>query len=204
MSTELFEAIEKHDLDRLSALLSGGADPNASKPEWPGWPALHAAINQLEEGGPIEALLLLLRHGASANGPSTPQDAPPLLMALFRNQPEAVRLLLAAGADPNLAGSEGDSPLRWCVEQGDRAMAAMLLRCGARRTLDEPGGPSGMTALGLAARRLDIPMLELLLQAGAAPEALDADRRTARQHLPPRSPENSQAWEAAVALLGRP
>ena len=58
-----------------------------------------------------------------------------------------------------------------------------------------------MTALGLAASRLDVPMLELLLQAGAEPEALDADSRTARECLPPREPHNQEAWDAAAALL---
>lgn len=58
-----------------------------------------------------------------------------------------------------------------------------------------------MTALGLAASRLDIPMLTLLLQAGADPEVLDADSRTARKCLPPREPHNQEAWDAAAALL---
>jgi hypothetical protein len=41
--------------------------------------------------------------------------------------------------------------------------------------------------------RLDLPMIELLLQAGADPEALDADHLTARDRLPSRPPENVKA-----------
>ena len=201
MSKELFEALQKHDLHRLSALLAGGANPDARLSEWPGWFALHAAIEELEHGGPIEALLILLRHGARVDGLPHLQDAPPLLMALFRRQPEAARMLLAAGADPNLTGSEGDSPLRWCVQHSERRMAFTLLACGATRTLDEPGAPDGMTALGLATRRLDVPLMELLLKSGAHPHALDTDRRAASDHLPLRTPENSTAWEAARELL---
>ncbi|HYO57052.1 ankyrin repeat domain-containing protein [Archangium sp.] len=122
-------------------------------------------------------------------------------MAVFRLQSEAVRILLAAGADPNYRGSQGDSPLRACVERGDHAMAAMLLRCGATHTLDEFGGLSGMSALGRAASRLDVPMLELLLRAGADPEASDLDRQRARERLPPRDSENKETWDAAAALL---
>ncbi|HYO51953.1 ankyrin repeat domain-containing protein [Archangium sp.] len=201
MSKELFEAIETHDLDRLATLLDGGSDPNAVKAEWPKWPPLHAAINELEEGGSIESVILLLRHGARIDGAGSDRDATPLLMALFRKHLEAARILLAAGANPNLTGDEGDSPLRVCAEQGEHAMAAMLLRCGATRTIDEAGGLRLMTALGLAASRLDIPMLELLLRAGADPEVLDLDRQTAREHLPPREAGNHETWDAAAALL---
>lgn len=204
MSSALFEAIEAYDLEQLATLLDAGADPNALKPEWPGWCPIHAAVNVLEDGGPLEAVILLLRHGALVDGVDSRDDATPLLMALFRQQPEAARIFLAAGADPNFRGGEGDSPLRVAVEQGDLAMAALLLRCGATRTIDEAGGLKFMTALGLAASRLDLPMLELLLKAGADPE-VERDWRTARQCLPPREPHNAQDWDAAAALLaGRP
>lgn len=201
MSTELFDTIEKHDVERLATLLSGGADPNAIKHEWPEWLPLHAAVEELEYGGPVEALVLLLRHGARIDGLGADRNATPLLMAIFRRQTEAVRLLLAAGADPNFKGSEGDSPLRACVELSEHAMAAMLLRCGATRTSDEAGGLSGMSALGRAASRLDVPMIELLLRAGADPEASDLDRQRARERLPPRDSENQETWDAAAALL---
>jgi uncharacterized protein len=201
VSAELFEALANHDLDHLAALLSRGADPNAAKVGWPGWLALHAAINELEQGGSLEAVMLLLRHGAKVDGLDPSRDATPLLMALFRDQPEAVRMLLAAGANPNVVGDEGDSPLRWCMERGNIEMAATLLRCGATKTIDEAGGPSGMTALGHAASQLNIAMLKLLIQAGADPGARDADRRTALERLPPRNPADPGAWDIAAVLL---
>ncbi|HYO74282.1 MAG TPA: ankyrin repeat domain-containing protein [Archangium sp.] len=201
MSKELFEAIETHDVDGLTRVLGQGADPHVLKAGWPEWLPLQAAVDALEEGGPVEALVLLLRHGARVDDMGPDRTATPLLMAVFRRQPEAVRILLAAGADPNYRGSEGDSPLLACVERGEHAMAAMLLRCGSTRTIDEFGGPSGMSALGRAASRLDVPMIELLLRAGADPEASDLDRQTARERLPPRGSENQERWDAAAALL---
>jgi len=197
--TALFAAIESHDLGRLGELLAGGCDPGALKLTPPGWSALHEAIEQLEDGGPLEALVLLLRAGAHAdsNGGDTP-----LLMALYRSQPQAVYLLLAGGADPNVRGPEGDSPLRVCAERGDTQMAETLLRCGARATLDEPGGPAGASALGIAAMRLDLPMLTLLLRWGADPNARDTDRQLARDRLAPRTSENAAARDAAERLLG--
>ena len=203
MVTELFEAIEQHDLNRLVALLSSGADPNATLAKWPEWRALHAAIEELEHGGSIEALILLLRYGVDVDGRNKPSDATPLLMALFRHQMEAVRLLLAAGADPNVVGDEGDSPLRWCVERDDLETAEMLLRCGADKTINGVGGLKGMTALGHAVSRLNIPVIKLLLGAGADPEALDANYQTAREHLPRRETSDLQVWDTAAALLNR-
>ena len=201
---DLFTAIESHDLDRIAELLSGNIDLNVLRPDQLGWTPLHESIEQLEDGGSIEALVMLLRHGALVNTWDADHESTPLLIALFREQPNAVHLLLAAGADPNVVGSEGDSPLRWYVEQGDYDGAAMLLRCGATETIDGFGGPSGMTALGRAAHRLDLRMIELLLRAGADPEALDADRFTARRRLPPYNEIKDDAvWLAAESLLAK-
>jgi uncharacterized protein len=201
MATPLFTAIEEHDLDRLAALLRAGEDPDALQDHPPGWRPLHAAIEELEDGGSVEALVLLLRHGATADAWDAARDATPLLMALFRGQHEAARLLLAAGADPNVVGAEGDSPLRWCVEQGDLDMAATLLRCGAATSIDGSGGPAGMTALGMAAAALDVAAVDLLLAHGADPAASDTDRRQARERMPERRADNAEAWDAVANRL---
>lgn len=201
MPRELFEAIADADMDRLARLLSHGADANALREDAPFWRPLHEAIEQLEWGGDVEALVLLLRHGAAVDGWDVDHDTTPLLMALFRNQPEAVRILLAAGADPNCSGGEGDSPLRWCVERRDYDTASMLLRCGAHKSIDDAGGLGGMTALGRAASLLDVPMIQLLLRAGANPDAIDDDYRTARERMPPRDPDNAWTWDATEQLL---
>jgi ankyrin repeat protein len=194
----LFAALEAHDLDALASALAAGADPNALKPAPPHWSPLHEAIEQIEDGGSIEAIILLLRHGAAIEGS---EGDTPLLMAVYRDQPDAVRLLLGAGANPNVRGTEGDSPLRVVVERGDHATTATLLRCGAAQTIDESGAPTGASALGIAAKRLDVPMIQLLLQAGADPAARDADGLTARDRLPAPSPENQQAHSSVEQLL---
>lgn len=199
MTNQLLKAIEDHDLNRLAALLSHGEDPNATDPQAPQCPALHVAIEELNDGGSIEAVILLLRHGAAVNGLEG-GDLTPLLIALLNDQREAVRVLLAAGADPNLKGGEGDSPLRWSVEHDDLETAAMLLRCGADKSIDDWGGPSGMTALGRAASRLNLSMMKLLINAGADPETLDGNLQTAQEQLPPRE-TNPEMWDAAITLL---
>jgi uncharacterized protein len=202
MSQDIFEAIKTHDTNHLAKLLSSGINPNIIDTNFPQWTPLHEAIDQLEDGGSIEAIVLLIRHGASIDAWDGEHDATPLLMAVFRNQIEAVNLLLAVGADPNVIGSEGDSPLRWCIEHRYYEMAAILLHCGATKTIDRASGASGMTALGIAASILDVRTIEMLLQAGANPEALDIDKCTAYQRLPKYdSVEDKNLWSIAENLL---
>lgn len=203
---ELFEAIESGDVDRVRAVLAAGADPDAIQPDhWPSWRPLHAAIEALEEGGPLEILTVLLEHGATVDGWDGQRDATPLLMAVFRGQKEAARLLLDAGADVNVVGGEGDSPLRWAVQSGDTETVRLLLERGAARDLDVGGGVSGMNALGIAARRLDVAMVRLLLEAGARPDAPDADGWTASRRADrPDDVEALERWRQVMALLGTP
>jgi ankyrin repeat protein len=203
MSVDLFHAIEQHNLGKLQALLLDGDDPNSTQVEWPRYTALQAAIEELEHGASIDAIAILLKYGASVDGWDLDHDATPLLMAVFRGQRETMRILLEAGADPNVRGSEGDSPLRWCVEQGDREMVELLLHHGAAETINEVGAPRGRTALGLAAERLDVPMIELLINAGADPAALDEDDFIARERLPQRNHSNQDTWDVALGLLSR-
>jgi ankyrin repeat protein len=204
MASELFDAIECHDAKRLAEALAKGDDPNALQSRPPHFRALHAAIEELEEGGPISSLVLLLRAGARVDERDGNGDATPLLMALFRGQHEAARLLLALGADPNAVGAEGDSPLRYCVEMEDLRMVEELLLYGAAETIDASGGPEGLSALGRAVRNLNVPLVKVLLEAGASPEATDTDRRSAKDLLPPPDNANQDRRNEVEALLRAP
>ena len=200
---EIFDAIAAQDLDRLATLLASGADPNLVRDARPHWTPLQAAIDELEAGGSIEVAILLLRSGADPNSWDGDNDSTPFLMSLFRGHAEAIRLLLAAGADTNVTGAEGDTPLRWCVERSDRTMVRTLLRCNAARNIDSFGGPSGMSALGRAVSRLDVEMVEILLAAGANPLALDADLHSARQRLPSCTENNETEYRSVLNTLAR-
>ena len=82
-------------------------------------------------------------------------------------------------------------------------MAGLFLRHGADKTIDAYGGPVGDTPLGMAARKLSLPMIQLLLDAGADPEAGDEDGEPARWYLPPRAESDSERWDVALAVLAR-
>jgi ankyrin repeat protein len=196
----LFAAIEAHDRAAIESALAAGDDANAVRQDPPHWRPLHAAIEELESGGPIDALTSLIAHGADVNAWDGDGEATPLLMASFRDSADAVRVLLAAGADPVARGVEGDTPLCVWVAAGDHVIVRMLLVAGASRDVDRPGDLEGLTALGIAARRLDLPMIELLIAHGADPDALDADKRRAAERLPVIAADPA-ALERARALL---
>jgi ankyrin repeat protein len=200
---DLFGPIATHDLGGVVAALAAGADPNATAPIYPGRRPLHAAIEELEDGGPVDMIIALVRHGADVDAFDAERDAAPLLMAFFRRQWAAARLLLAAGASADTVGAEGDTPLLSAVEEGDPDLVRLVLLAGAGSTLERARGLDGITPLGRAVRGLDVECVRLLLAAGADPGTPDADRRVARELMPQRTPANAPRWDDVAALLER-
>ena len=74
--------------------------------------------------------------GPGADGPAQ-AIPPPLVMAAALGDAGTCAALLAAGADPRGADSDGDTALTHSVRAGDDGLAALLRRHGAR---DAPGG----------------------------------------------------------------
>ena len=203
MTQEIFDAINRHDVECLVTLLAQGVDPDQLNTGFLKQRPLHAAVLAVSEGGPLELIRLLLRYGAGIDESPDPDlgGHTPLLLALYNDQFEAARLLLDAGADPNVRSNEGHSPLRACAEQGFHEMAALVLAMGANRTIESCDPILGATALGMAVRRLDVPMVRLLLEAGADPDHLDLDYETAEDRLPPREEADAGPWTAIAAML---
>jgi ankyrin repeat protein len=193
MSEPLLEVLRAGDVDRLAALLAAGADPNLRfKSRYGlsfGLTAVQVAVAELdpasegEPAGPIDAVVLLLRHGADVNGWDESRTVTPIVTAVLIGHIEAVHILLAAGADPNVHDDEGRSPLRHCADSGLLEMARLLVQCGADKTIHEAGGSAGMNALGLAAYGLHVEMVRLLLAHGADPHVQDADHINVFDHL---------------------
>ena len=219
MSDALLKAIEAGDVDRVAALLAAGADSNAIiLAHYYGLDVritpLQAAVRELkpggelEQGGPIDTIVVLLHYGADVNGRDGAADTTPLLMAVELKHIEAVRILLAAGADPNVRDGEGSSPLRFCAQNGLLEMARLLLLCGATKTIHEGGGPTGMNALGFAATRLNVEMVRLLLAHGADPLIEDMDDMTTFKRLGyadlPEDPTALDRLRQIRQLLGDP
>src|SRR5688500_14865572 len=129
MIRKLYSAIKQHDIVQLVELLSAGVNLHTDDPDQPNWSALMVAVDEIDEGGAIDVVILLLRQGAPLNPPSDTPMGTPLTVAVQNKQLEAARILLAAGADPNVRTDEGDSPLRLSVEQENYSMSSLLLLC---------------------------------------------------------------------------
>ena len=88
----LMMAALKGELELATRLVKRDADVNK-----PGWTALHYAST----GGHIAMMRLLLAHHAYVDA-EAPNGTTPLMMAAHYGTPEAVKLLLEEGADPEL------------------------------------------------------------------------------------------------------
>lgn len=96
--------------------------------------------------------------------------------AIHWNNADAVDLLLAAGADPDLATRLGATPLYLAALDGNAALVAKLLTAGAdanQRILSNQE-----TALMFAARSGNVESVRLLLDAGAEINAKESYKET--------------------------
>jgi uncharacterized protein len=131
-------AIYHSPLPFIRTLLETGADPNPE--EHAGFPPLHAALScsHAQPGSPgrsdvVAIVELLLAFGADPNQRGI-NDWTPLHMAVAQGTIDAMRVLLAAGADPHLRTRIDDceTPREMAERAGLHALVE-LLRVGEGR-----------------------------------------------------------------------
>lgn len=149
--TPLLYAINRNHAPSVAALKDGGAD--ITKPGKDGHSPLLIALSE----GQFFAARALLEAGASASAPSGPEMLTPL-MALATQLQSTGRLAQVA---------KGISPLD---------MAEDLSKRGAQV---DAATTAGITALMIAAGHDNIPMIGFLVKAGADPNIIAANGRTA-------------------------
>ena len=143
----VLEAAAAGRADRLRELLD--ADPDAIRERTPeGFTTLGLAAFL----GGAEAVRVLLEHGADADDDAdNPFGVRPVHAASAAHDHETMRLLLEAGADPNLRQQGGFVPLHEAARSDDAEMARLLLDHGA-----DPGlaADDGRDARGMAGARV--------------------------------------------------
>ncbi len=145
--------IRKGDVATLAAALD--KDPQlANKPDPQGVPPLFWAGFY----GQKAAIELLLARGADPL--STCQFGTALHGAVSGARPEVVRLLVAAGLDPNAGGPAGRPPLVLAAQRGSAALVEALLDAGASAGATDRMGNS---ALLMAASYGHEPVVRLLV-----------------------------------------
>ncbi len=107
----------------VKKLIERGADVNK-----PGWSPLHYAATH----GHLDAMNLLLENHAYIDAES-PNGTTPLMMAAHYGSPQAVKLLLQAGADPQLKNQLGLSAIDFAY-RGSRQDSAELIQAAIRST----------------------------------------------------------------------
>lgn len=140
----VLEAAAAGRADRLRALLE--ADPAAIAERTPeGFTTLGLAAFL----GGAEAVRVLLERGADADDDAdNPFGVRPVHAASAAHDHETLRLLLEAGADPNLRQKGGFVPLHEAAHSDDVAMARLLLEHGADPAL---AADDGRDAIRIAA-----------------------------------------------------
>jgi ankyrin repeat protein len=132
-----------------------------------GCPALCFAAR----GGGVVTVLLLIEGGADVNATDPRTGSTALHEAVRNNQAAALRALVAASANANVADSGGNTPLLEAVSRAQLDCVRALLPVS-----DLSARSDGRTALHLAVAAGDVDVFELLL-----PRFLqDVDARTRR------------------------
>jgi uncharacterized protein len=110
-------------------------------------PAALAAVHAIRTGDTTSLAALLAEHPGLAaeqiHGTRTPLHVVADWPGYFPAGPATVRLLIAAGADPNAdsGGDRPETPLHWAASSDDADVADALISGGAR--IETPGGSIG-------------------------------------------------------------
>ncbi len=174
----IYYASSKGDLMTASFLLDNGAPADFTI-----IPGQDTALSVAMMNGDDRLAAMLLRRGAKANL-SLPGNQKPLHLAIVTKNPQTVRHLLAAGADPNepvsrpvsrdflrnvpskdmrwyLARDRNITPLMLAANSGVVATARHLLEAGAKKNTYTRVNRTW--PINFASRRGDVAMMRLLL-----------------------------------------
>jgi ankyrin repeat protein len=193
-----YAAIRSNDLQKLQALIQGGADVNVKERRGGATPIMHAAaIGSLDamkllidKGADVNArgpagasalmwavtdlakVRLLLDRGARVNAASELGRTPLLLAAMSDGSSEIVKLLLARGADPKVVDKERWTTTLSAAYGNDTGTLRQLIAAGA--DVNSAWRLTGQTPLMMAAGHGNRDAVRLLLEKGANVNAVSA------------------------------
>lgn len=160
----------------VQRLLEAGADPNYLTSDGRFTPLIVASASNH-----VDVIRVLLSAGAKV-GLRNGKKILALEYAIVFGGAGAVKVLLAAGADPNELDAEGLYPVhRACVE-GYTDIVQELINGGGDITLRTSGTTSGDTPLHIAAHNGHLGLVKLLLKLGAEVDSENTKYRQTPMH----------------------
>jgi ankyrin repeat protein len=182
--TPLTNAARQRQDQTVKLLIDLGADPNLADGNGM-TPLITAAMRDA-----VPTIKVLVGAGAKVEEPG-PDGFAALALALADRYYEAAKTLLDAGANPNsTSGPDSLTPLMIAASQTQAAEGERFLP-GSTRPIDvakdlidrkadvNAKSATGMTALMIAAAHNNPPMIGLLIESGADPEAKNNQGQTA-------------------------
>jgi uncharacterized protein len=116
----LHKAAHSGDIESVRKILKTKVNPDARDSF--GGTALHAAMFQKN----LEIVTLLINYGINVNAQGPRNGYTPLHDAVWANNPEAAKILLANGAKTDIKGKEGLTPYEKAVKENKKEMAELL------------------------------------------------------------------------------
>lgn len=80
----------------------------------------------------------------------------PLHIAIYRERPAEVQLLLRAEADPNAAGEYGETPIQVAVRHRNKEIVHQLVKAGARCDIEDQKGVDAWTVAEIFGFKSDL------------------------------------------------
>lgn len=146
----LAKAVVAKDQARVERLL---ATHTVSAPE------LQEGLIAAARTGNAVVVPLLARERVDLDLPSGVNGWTPLMHAIHKHQPAAVRALLAAGADPNHRSQGGTNALVLAAAAGQADSVRLLLDAGADLAAQDGKGQTALEAAVLGTADIDGPTL---------------------------------------------
>jgi len=128
-----------------------------------------------------ESIKFLLDHGANIDAAGGGYGFTPLLAAAYFGANDSIELLLKRGANPKLGTEDFGSPIYAAAFSGKTEIVRLLLSLNLGIDLQSGRASDKATPLHFAYWNNDTEMAQLLLKAGALPDARTTDGRLPTQ-----------------------
>ncbi len=179
--------------DIVYQIIRAGSPVNVADPL--GTSPLHYAVS----GGNSDIVLLLLAEGASINRSKLQKTGEtPLHFASRAGHSEMLKYMLHKGGDPDLATTEGLTPLMLAVKNRKYGICETL--CKFRVNLNTKNS-NHQTALHIAVEASSVEMVEMLLTHGASVSEHGPEGRTPLHAISALNPGNRGLVQIAELLL---